>query len=82
MRTSSDESGPDEDRGAQTVGVAGAGEQRPSLSPGGTPGGGVQARTEGPICASSNKPVWVNDRGGSDGGTGLSRGLEGLLGCR
>ena len=34
MRTSSDKSGPDEDRGAQTVGVAGAKEQRPSLSPG------------------------------------------------
>jgi hypothetical protein len=82
MRTSSDKSGPDEDRGAQTVGVGGAGEQRLSLSPGATPGGGVQARTEGPICASLNELVWANDRGGSDGGTGLSRGLEGLLGCR
>jgi hypothetical protein len=46
-RTSSDESGPNEDRGAQTVGVAGAGEQRPSLSPGATPGGGVQAVRRG-----------------------------------
>ncbi len=79
-RTSSGESGPAEDRGAYTVGVAGAGEQRPPLSPGAEPGGGVQACPEGPICASLNELVWTNGRGGSDGGTGLPRGLEGLLG--
>jgi hypothetical protein len=63
------------------VGVVGAGEQRPPLSPGAEPGGGVQACPKGLICASLNELVWTNGRGGSDGGTGLPRGLEGLKDC-